>query len=495
MIQLKVKNLHIQTGRTLVCVMNTKDAKKYDLHSGDRVRVGRGTKNIVTFVDIVNSEQMIPRGTIGLMQEVQDELKFKNGTRIRIKLEPKPISVKYIRDKMDGAKLSKKQIETIIRDIVDNKLSDIELTYFIAACFSNSMSIEEVIAMTSAMVTTGDVLKLKRMPVMDKHCIGGVAGNRTTLVLVPIVAALGLVIPKTSSRAITSAAGTADTMEVMADVKVPISKMKQIVHKTNGCIVWGGALNLAPADDKIIYVEKPMQIDSESQLIASIMAKKHSVGSTHILIDIPVGDGAKIDTKEKANLLEKQFVQIGRRLGKTIKVIVTDGSQPVGNGIGPALEARDALWILKRDQRAPRDLEDKSIMMAETMLKMAGIKNADKKVRQVLDDGTAYEKMIEIIEAQGRKIINPNRIKIGKFSKDIKAPKAGKITHLDNEVLNKMARVAGAPVDIGAGVYLYKHVGDSVKKGEKIFTVYSESQQKLKYAMDIEKIMHAYNLQ
>jgi AMP phosphorylase len=494
MIKLRAKNLEIETGRTLVCVMHQKDADKYDLHCGDRISIKARKRKIISIIDIVKKQSIIKPGTIGLMSEVKKVLNIKNKDKVTISLEPKPDSVKYIKDKMDGSKLSKKQIETIIQDIVDNKLTDIELTYFIAACFSNSMNIEEIIAMTNAMVTTGDILKLDRMPIIDKHCIGGVAGNRTSMIIVPILASLGVTIPKTSSRAITSAAGTADTMEVLCDVEIPIKKMKQIVEKENGCIVWGGGLNLAPADDKIIFVERPMNIDSESQLIASIMAKKHSVGSTHILLDIPIGRGAKIDSKENARLLEKQFTKIGNRLGKKIKTIISDGSQPIGNGIGPALEARDVLWILKRDPRGPKDLEEKSIRMATIMLSMAGIKNSEKRVREALEDGTAYEKMIRIIEMQGRKIINPNKIKIGKYKTEIKAGKDGKISHLDNEALNKIARVAGAPEDKGAGAYLCKHCGDAVKKGETIFQVYSNSKDKLKFAMDVEKIMKSYIL-
>ena len=185
---------------------------------------------------------------------------------------------------------------------------------------------------------------------------------------------------------------------------------------------------------------------------------------------------------------------IGNKLGKKIKIIITDGSQPIGDGIGPALEARDILWILKRDPRAPKDLEKKSLMMAETMLKMAGVKNAGQRVKEVLDDGTAYEKMIEIIELQGRKLINPNKIKIAKYKSDLRASKSGRIKHIDNEAVNKIARVAGAPFDKGAGLFLYKHCGECVKKGEKIFTIYSDSLQKLKYAKDVEKILKTYEI-
>ena len=247
------------------------------------------------------------------------------------------------------------------------------------------MSARETIILTKAMARHGDTLKLDRHPVIDKHSIGGIPGNRTTMVLVPIIAAAGLVIPKTSSRSITSPAGTADTMEVLAKISFPIKKMKQIVMKYNGCIVWGGSLNLAPADDKIINVERTLGIDAESQLLASIMAKKHSVSSTHIIIDIPAGSDSKVSSRAEALRLKKNFEEIGKKLRKHVKVIITDGSQPIGNGIGPALEARDVLWLLRRDLRRPLDLEKKCIILATETLKLANIKSPREKVLEILN--------------------------------------------------------------------------------------------------------------
>jgi thymidine phosphorylase len=370
---------------------------------------------------------------------------------------------------------------------VHNKLSNVELTYFIAACYTNVMSIEETIMLTKAIVKHGNTLKLNKYPIIDKHSIGGLAGNRTTMVLVPIIAAAGFVMPKTSSRSITSPAGTADTMEVLAQVSFPLDKMKKIILKTNGCIIWGGALNLAPADDKIISVERPLGIDAESQLLASIMAKKHSVSSTHILIDIPIGKDAKVRTKIEALKLKKNFEIIGKRLRKHIKVLITDGSKPIGKGIGPALEARDALWVLRRDKKRALDLEMKCVKMAAEIFKMVGVKDGKKKALEILNSGRAYKKMVEIIKAQNGKITKPKEIKIGKFRFDVKSGKKGVVREISNNIVSKIARVAGAPLNKGAGIYLHKDVGDEVKKGEKLFTIYAESKQKLDYAKYVLK--------
>ena len=485
--KLRVKDIDIASGGPLIAVVNYKDAALLDLHVMDRIKIKKGGKTETVVVDIAQSKKVVPQGRLGVFEEVIKSLKLKSSDKVDISIARKPLSVDYIKKKLDGQKLSEKEIDQIVWDIVHNKLSAVELTYFVAACYTNVMSTEETILLTKAMVKHGDVLKLDKYPVIDKHSIGGIPGNRTTLVIVPVIAAAGYLIPKTSSRSITSPAGTADTMEVLSNVTFPIKKMKEIVLKTNGCIVWGGALNLAPADDKIISVERPLEIDAESQLLASIMAKKHSVSSTHILIDVPIGKDAKVKNKIAALRLKREFNKIGKRLKKHIKVLITDGTQPVGNGIGPALEARDVLWLLARDPRRPLDLEKKCLMMCANIFRMVRVKDGYRKALQILNSGKAYNKMMEIIKAQGGKEIAAEDIKIGKYAYDVLSTKSGRVADIDNIFVSRVARIAGAPTDKGAGIYLYKHVGDKVKKGEKLYTIYAENERELKYARDVAK--------
>ena len=488
--KLKIKDMDIATGSILVVILNEKDAQKLDIHAKDRVKVKKGKKIETVVVDVAESKRTVPPGYIGVFEEVINSLNLKKGEVVEVIPARRPLSIDYIKKKLDGKRLSKKEIDQIVWDIVHNKLDNIEMTYFVAACYANTLTTDETTMLTEAMAAHGNILKLKKYPIIDKHCIGGVPGNRTTMVIVPIVAAAGLTIPKTSSRSITSPAGTADAMEVLANVSLPIKKIKKIVEKTNACIVWGGAINLAPADDKIIKVEYPLSIDAESQLLASIIAKKLSVSSTHILIDIPVGKNAKIESKNEALKLKRDFERLGKKLRKRLKVIITDGSAPIGNGIGPLLEARDVLWVLKNDKRAPQDLKKKSLKMAGIILEMGGKVGkflGYRKASRILESGLAYKKMKEIIKAQGQKITAPEKIKLANFSFNFKASKKGILYHIDNTSISKIARVAGAPVNKKAGIYLYKHNGEKVKKRETIFTVYAESRQKLDYAKDILK--------
>ncbi len=320
-------------------------------------------------------------------------------------------------------------------------------------------------------------------PMAVHNCIGGIPGNRTTMVVIPIIAAAGFTIPKTSSRAITSPAGTADTMECLAKVELPASRIKQIIKKIGACIVHGGSMNLAPADDKIIEVEHPLSIDAEGQLLASVMAKKYSVSATHVLIDVPMGKSTKAKTWKDANHLKDMFEMVGKSLGMKVKVIVTDGSHPIGRGIGPLFEAEDVMSVLKNEHDAPQDLRKKALFMAGVLLEMTGKYKkgeGEKAATQLLESGKAWVKMNEIIDAQGR-LKKPAK---GKFTHQVFSTQAGKIVAVDNDRVAKIARISGNPEDKGAGVILNKNVGDMVKKGELLYTVYAYSPVKLNLAVD-----------
>ncbi len=486
--KLKVKDIDIATGWPLVAVLNELDALKLDLHYEDRLKIKKGRKSVIAIIDITESKKVVPTGQIGLYEEVLTKLNAKSGNFVDVSLVEKPVSIQYIKRKLKGKKLGYKEIYKIIDDINNNRLSEIEITYFVSACYTKGLDLDETVSLTKAMINTGGILKLNKYPVMDMHCIGGVAGNRTTMVVVPIVAAAGLTIPKTSSRSITSPSGTADTMEVLCNVCFSIKEIKNIIKKTNACLIWGGSVNLAPADDKIIRIEHPLSLDPEGQLLASILAKKKSVSATHLLIDIPVGKGAKIESRKKALYLKRLFESISKKLGIKIRVVIIDGSQPIGNGIGPELEARDVMWVLENDLRQPLDLKEKSIKMAGLLLEMGGKAKkgaGTKKALKILNSGAAYRKMMQIIRAQCGKKIKADDIKIGKFRYNFRAKKSGVVTHIDNDSISKIARAAGAPLDKGAGIYLHKHVKDSVKKGDKIFTVYAKNKQKLGYAVNV----------
>jgi len=472
----RVKDMDIATGGTLVAILNKKDARLLDVRSGDRIVVHHGKATVTCILDISESRKAVPPGRIGLFEEVLARLKARQGNTVDTHLTGKPESVKHIRDKLFGKRLSYEELYHIIDDITHDRLTDIEKTYFVSGCFANELTDEEVVDLTRAMVETGDRLKFPGLT-LDKHSIGGVPGNRTTMLIVPIIAAAGFTIAKTSSRAITSPAGTADTLECLARVELSEKEIKEVVRKTGACMVHGGSISLAPADDKIIEVEHPLSIDAEGQLLASVMAKKYSVSARHILIDIPMGKSTKANTWAKASHLKHKFELIGRKLGLNVKVIITDGSQPIGKGVGPVLEAKDVLAILKNDPAAPQDLRKKALMMSGLLLELTGKYKKGKGLataKEILESGKAWKKMNEIIEAQGRKTMP----KMGQFGIAVKSGSLGRVKEINNEVIAKIARIAGAPDDKGAGLFIVKKVHDLIKKGDLLYTVYAENRFK-----------------
>jgi len=480
--ELKIKFLKWSAGLP-VAMLNEKTASKLSIHAKDRVSVktlSKNPKEISTIVDIVKG--LIKENEIAVSSELKKRLGLRAGQKVNVALALTPKSMSFIKKKLNKKSLSEKEIDEIIKDIVDNSLSESEIALFVSAMYNHGMDMKEVVYLIKAILKTGDMLILKNKFVVDKHSIGGIPGNRTTPIVVSICASAGLTMPKNSSRAITSAAGTADVIETIAKVEFSMPELKKIVKKTNACIIWGGALGIVPADSKIIQVEKILKIDPEAQLLASIMSKKLAMGSKYILIDIPYGKTAKVN-KEKALKLKKKFEYLGKYFKRKLKCVLTDGSQPMGNGVGPALELLDVIQVLDQKQKGPMDLEKKSLLLAGELLEMTGkakkgggIKLAEK----ILYSGKAFEKFKQIIKAQDGKI---KKLKLAKFKKDIFSKKSGKISEINNKKINSLARVAGCPIDKFSGLKIYVSVNDKIKKTNKILTIYSESKSRLNQAV------------
>jgi len=397
---------------------------------------------------------------------------------------PDPVeSLSYVRAKVYGKRLDEAAIHAIVRDVTNRQYSDIHLSAFVTACAGDRMDAGETISLTRAMVNVGETLSWGRAPIVDKHSVGGLPGNRTTPIIVAIVSAAGLTMPKTSSRAITSPAGTADTMETLAPVNLDITAMRRVIERENGCVVWGGAMHLSPADDILIRVERPLDLDSEGQMVASILSKKAAAGSTHVVIDMPVGATAKVRDAQSARTLSTLLVQVGKAVGLEVRVVMTDGAQPVGRRIGPALEARDVLAVLQGTPTAPRDLRDRAARLAGEVLELgnaappgSGISLA----KDILGDGRAWRKFQAICEAQGGMRTPP----MAAHTREVLAARAGSISVIDNRRLARVAKLAGAPSSPAAGVELHAQVGARIERGRPLFTVHAEAPGELAYALD-----------
>jgi len=423
-------------------------------------------------------DRLLEPDEVGLSDEAFRDLGLSESAQVSATLAVAPQSVDLVRAKLSGARLDRAGFSAILGDVAARRYSRVELAMFVLACALKRLDPDEMVAYTRAMIETGEQLSFASVPIVDKHCIGGIPGNRTTMIIVPILAALGLTVPKTSSRAITSPAGTADTMGVLAEVSLSSNRIYDVIGKTGGCIVWGGALELAPADDVLITVERPMELDTEAQMVASILAKKKTVGATHVLIDIPVGRTAKVRTYAAAEALAALFHDVAARIELRLEVALTDARTPIGRGIGPRLEALDVLAVLRGDLDAPQDLREKSLYLTSRILEMSGKVGPGsgyREARHTLDSGAALKKFTEIVSAQGARDLPPEAL----YRQVVTAQADGRIREIDCWEIARVAKRAGAPANVAAGVRMLKTMGDVVTRDEPLFEIHASSSEQL----------------
>ncbi|MBK1835835.1 thymidine phosphorylase family protein [Azospirillum sp. YIM B02556] len=476
---LTLRHLAIDTVRENVAFLNRRCTRYHveDFLGLGRVEVRNDGRSLLAVLNVVDDPAIVGPDEIGLSDPAFGQLGLAAGSAVQLVPPTPPESFELVRAKVGGAALTDDQLAAIIRDITDQRYSKIEIAAFLIACAS-FMTTAEVLGLTRAMIAAGTRLDWGGPggiagTIADKHCIGGIPGNRTSMIVVPIVAAHGLPIPKTSSRAITSPAGTADTMEVLANVDLPVERMQALVREAGGCLVWGGHVRLSPADDILISIERPLAIDTREQLVASILSKKAAAGSTHLLIDIPVGPSAKIRSAGEAVRLRKLFEHVGDRLGLTLEVAITDGSQPVGRGIGPVLEARDVMAVLRNDPASPADLTERALLLAGRILEFdPAVRggSGNRRARELLESGAALASMERIIGLQGPP---PAVATLGSLVAEVASPADGIVSSLDCYRLARIARLAGAPTDKGAGIDLLRKVGERVRRGEPLYRIHA----------------------
>ncbi len=445
-----------------------------------RIRLESAHDDVIVELFQTGSE-LLAADEIGLSTAAWGKLQVRDGDHVHAR-HPRPLkSVRYVRGKVYGQPFPADGLKEIMRDIVKGRYDEIELAMFLTAIAARALDDAELVALTGAMVEVGERLAWDRPVLMDKHCVGGLPGNRTTPLVVAIVAANGLVIPKTSSRAITSPAGTADTMEMLAPVNLDLGSMRRVVEAEGGCVVWGGSVRLSPVDDILIRVARVMDLDAEAQLVASVLSKKVAAGATHLVLDIPVGDTAKVRSRSEAEILGQRLEATAGAFGLETRTIVTDGRQPVGRGIGPALEAHDVLAVLQNDGHQPRDLRERAVSLAGELLEMGGAASPGRGralAMETLESGAAWRKFKAICEAQGGLRTPPGAA----CREVIPAPMTGCVTHFDNRRLGRVAKLAGAPAAPAAGVELHVHLDDRIARGEPLYTIHAETRGELEYA-------------
>ncbi|MBI5461885.1 MAG: thymidine phosphorylase family protein [Gammaproteobacteria bacterium] len=494
---LSLKRVAIDTYRENVAYLH-RDCAVYraeGFQALSKIEITNHGHRILAVLNVVDDTSLVGPGQLGLAEQAFAQFGGQDGEQVHVAHAEPPESMDAVRRKMGGERLGLEDFQSITRDIVDNRYSKTEMAAFLVASGQTGLDRDEILYLTQAMLDSGDRLDWDEPLVADKHCIGGIPGNRTSMLVVPIVAAHGMLIPKTSSRAITSPAGTADTMEMLAHVELSPDRLHEMVRKHRGCLAWGGTARLAPVDDILIAVERPLGIDSQGQMVASILSKKLAAGSTHLLIDIPVGPTAKVRQMTQALALRKLFEYVGDRLGLHLEVVITDGRQPVGRGIGPVLEVRDVMQVLENDPNAPADLRQKALHLAGRILEF----DPDVRgghgyaiARDILESGRALTKMNALIEAQGRQTAQHPP---GALQFEVCAERTGVVAAIDNFQIARIARLAGAPMGKGAGVDLLKKLGDPVSAGAALYRVHAEVRADFDFAHHLSQRASGYRIE
>lgn len=481
---LRARRLGLLTQREAVALVRTDcpvcHSEGVSAHS--RVTLTHGDRSIVATLFQVDGDWLDP-GAIGLSESAWKKLALDESAPVQVSHAPSLASLDHVRKRIFDGGLSEDQIRNIVNDIVLGAYSDIHLTAFVTASAAKPFTKDEVVAMTRAMIDTGERMDWGAFPVADKHCVGGLPANRTTPIIVSIIAANGILIPKTSSRAITSPAGTADTMEVLTRVDLSRDELIRVVQTVGGCFIWGNSVNFSPADRAIIRIERALDFDSPGSMVASVLSKKIAAGSTHVVIDIPVGPTAKVRNMAQARDIADLFDHVAEQFGLELRIEMTDGSQPIGHGIGPALEARDILSVLRNEPAAPRDLQQKALRLAGAALELTGKAKSGAGTalaRKTLTSGAAWEKFQAICEAQGGFREPPT----ARYQRPVCAARTGRITSIDNQRLARIAKLAGAPDDKAAGLDLHVRLGDRVQQGDPLYTLHTESVGELAYTLD-----------
>ncbi len=493
---LKIHRVEIDTYHENVAYLNRECSiyRAEGFQALSKILVTTNGSRLLAVLNVVDDNSIVQPGELGLSQQAFNYLNVDEGTLVTVEHAEPPKSMDAVRRKINGERLDQSDFIDISNDIVETRYSKMEMAAFLVATGQNNLDRDELLYLTQAMLQSGERINWHEPLVADKHCIGGIPGNRTSMLVVPIVAAHGMLIPKTSSRAITSPSGTADTMEVLTNVNLTPKQLLKIVRHERGCLAWGGTAKLAPVDDLLISVERPLGIDSQGQMVASILSKKLAAGSTHLIIDIPVGPSAKVRHMRQALALRKLFEFVGDRLNIHLEVMITDGRQPIGLGIGPVLEARDIMKVLNNDPDAPADLRQKSLQLAGRIIEFDPDVRGGQGyniARDILESGRACAKMNNIIKAQGEKEID---LEPGKLCYQICADRDGVVSNIDNFQTAKIARMAGAPMEKRAGVDLLKKMGDKVSKGEPLFQIHAEFPADFKFAKNLAQQDSGYTI-
>lgn len=391
--------------------------------------------------------------------------------------------------KRNGGTLTKEEIDFFVKGVTDKTIEQYHTSALLMAIYFNGMNEEETLNLTLSMASSGEKMDLSHIDgiKVDKHSTGGV-GDKTTLSVMPIVSACGVKVAKMSGRGLGHTGGTVDKLESIPGFKTSVEPDEFFKNvEENGICIAGQSFNLAPADKEIYALrDVTATVDIMPLIASSIMSKKLASGSDKIVLDVKVGSGAFMKTKEDAVKLAREMVKIGNSAGRETVALITDMDVPLGNTVGNQIEVIEAIDTLKG--KGPEDFTKLTYLLSEEILKLAGIENAKEKVKEVIDNGKALEKLAVMVKSAGgdeRVIYDTSLFEKPKYEREILSPGEGFISSMDAEKVGISASLLGAgrekksdEIDHLAGIRLIKKSSDEVKLGEKIAVMYSSDESK-----------------
>jgi len=493
----KTKFVDLHDGEDLTALLNEEQAREYGIRAMDKVSLFYNGEEIV--LDVNLTHKYVDHNEVGITKDVREKYEIPAGEKVSIRYtSTTATAVDALRKAIQWGKLSYNETRAIMKDISENRFTDTLITYYSAVGFFKKATDNELYEMAKAMAETGEMLHFDGI-VADKHCMGWVPGNETTMIMIPLLASLGIKMPKTFSKSITTPAATGECVNVLMDISFSKKEIENLVKKNNCCLVWGGGLDLAPADEKLIKVAYPLSMQSYSRTVVSIMAKKYAMGINHSLIDIPVGPTAKVPDLKTAKRLKKKYEYVGKKLGMKVCVELTEAKEPIGAGVGPHLQVREVLRVLQQHELRPMDLQTKALHLSAKVIELVGMakgKEAYRIAEQQLVSGNARKKMQEIIIAQwGKKpAIKSEELSLGEYKKEIKADKEWMISAIDLKLVNLVTRSLWSPLDAEAGLYLEKKLNDHVRNGDILYVMYANDESKITMALDLLKGKKMYEI-
>ena len=486
---LKVQILPVKDAETLNVVLNERQALWFWVMAKDKITITKSNWEKITSNVLVSSK--IPTGTLWVYENLIERFPLENWEIIGIEIaEASSTANEAIRKKMRWETISYDEMYAIIKDISEWKLSEIMMTYYVASSFFYPTTDNETYQTAKAMAECGVMFKYPKWEIVaDKHCIGWVPWNETTMIIIPILASLWIKMPKNFSKAITSPAATWECVNVLMDINFDKEWIEKLIKENNCCLVRWWWLDLAPADDKLIKVQYPLAMQSRAKVVSSIMAKKYAMWVTHSVIDIPVWDTAKVKTMEEALDWKQKFEYVGKKLWMKVAVQITPANEVIWNWVWAILQVREVLRVLQQHAKRPLDLEAKAIFLSSKIIQIVWLakwRDAERLAKKQLTSWAARKMMQKIIKSQNWR--NPNiqseELQPWIFTKEILADKNGKIKKVNLHNINHIARRLGCPAINEAWLYFSKRLWDKVKKWDVLFTMYATSENKIDLALE-----------